>query len=76
MDCPFTSLDSYRKRSAGSYTYYTTVGTGGENEYGLPNIVAWNYSWSDGRTRYFYCDPQARDASIYVGVCLDSMCEI
>lgn len=29
MDCPFTSLDSYRRRSAGSYTYYTTVGTGG-----------------------------------------------
>lgn len=29
MDCPFTTLDSYRRRSAGSYTYYTTVGTGG-----------------------------------------------
>lgn len=29
MDCPFTSLASYRRRSAGSYTYYTTVGTGG-----------------------------------------------
>lgn len=70
MDCPATTLDSYRRRTVGSRTYYTTVGTG-SGQYGLPNINAYNYTWGDRRTRYFYCNPQARDASIYVMYCMD-----